>query len=173
MRGQRRLLRAICRGQILFSQDNLMIKSITLLASDDAERERNKHPSREVGVLLLEDERGRFLFVRTRKLPQSWQPLGGGKDAADASLVDTVLRELKEEALLELTAADIKFVLETPYDFGEGRVQFYRAKLPKETQMTLDPQEIVDSRWLTLEEAEKLPMFPATRACIEFLIRQT
>lgn len=143
-----------------------------LLASTDAARERAKNPFREVGVVLVEDAMGRVLLVRTRKLPVSWQPIGGGKDPIDLSLLATAIRELREEAGLSLSAADLHFILETPFDFGQGKVQFFHALLPAAAEPIFDTEEIAEARWATLDEATLLPVFPATKTCILHLLEQ-
>lgn len=142
-----------------------------LHASREAQQERKRHPFREVAVVLLEDDADRFLLVRTRKLPESWQPLGGGKESTDASLIATALRELKEEAALEMAPEDLTFILETPFDFGDGRVQFFRSKLNDVGLLKLDSEEIIEHRWFTLREAATLPMFPASKSCVEKLLQ--
>lgn len=142
--------------------------SIDLAASVEAEQMRKTHPFREVAVTFLENETGRFLFSRSRKLPNSWTLIGGGKEPGDVSLVDTAVREIREETGLALSVEALTFILEAPYDFGEGKVRFFRATLPQGAELKFDTQEILETRWITLQEALELPMFPATKTCVEF-----
>lgn len=127
---------------------------------------------REVGCVFLENEQQQFLFVRTHRLPDSWQPIGGGKEPEDDTLKSTAARELQEETNLILPLREFEFVCETRYDFGKGKVQFFRALLPPGTNLHLREPEIVEHRWLTLTEAEILPMFVATKTGIAELMAQ-
>jgi len=70
----------------------------------DVERERRLNGGRDVAVVGLRDPEGRVLMVQTRRFPSRWQPIGGGIDPGDSGPVATLVRELGEEAGLELGA---------------------------------------------------------------------
>ncbi|MFV6026607.1 NUDIX domain-containing protein [Streptomyces sp. NPDC056264] len=58
---------------------------------------------------VVHDSRGRYLLhLRDANKPEIWQPgawslLGGGREPQDGTLLDTIRRELREEAGLEIT----------------------------------------------------------------------
>jgi 8-oxo-dGTP pyrophosphatase MutT (NUDIX family) len=130
----------------------------------DVRREQIVNGSRNVAVVGLRDPQGRLLMVRTRRLPERWQPIGGGMEPADASPVETLIRELKEEADADFAEDDFRPVIEARYDFGNGKVHFFEAKIdPRHQTLHFNPHEIVEHRWFTVSEARHLPVFPATR----------
>ena len=132
-------------------------------------RERRKNPFRTVAVVILVDGEGKFLLVRTKRLPNEWQPIGGGVKSRDRSVSEAALREVNEETGLVLKAEALQPIFETEYDFGEGRVHFFRASLPTGAGLRMQTEELEESSWFTLQEAERLQMFPATRKCLDFL----
>ncbi len=55
----------------------------------NAIREATKNPIRNVAVAGLLDEQGNILLVRTKRLPNHWQPIGGGIRPCDGSPAHT------------------------------------------------------------------------------------
>jgi 8-oxo-dGTP pyrophosphatase MutT (NUDIX family) len=134
--------------------------------------EQPRHPlHRDVAVAALLDEEDRVLLVRTRRLPGYWQPVGGGVEPGDRSIRDAVARELREELKLELAHEALRFEISTPYDFGQGWVHFFSARLPRPRVHELVPndREIVQRRWFELSAALELPAFPATQRFLRHL----
>ncbi len=144
-----------------------MSSPVDLLHSPEAEQERSARPFREVGVVFLRNSEGQLLMTRSHKFPQSWGGFGGGREPGDESLTATAVRELREESGLSLSPESLTFVLETPYDFGEGKVHFFEAMIPSDAAFTLNEQEIAEMRWMSLSEALSVPVFPATDACLK------
>lgn len=133
------------------------------------QRELERHPTRTVAVVWLVDDRQCLLVVRTKRLPNQWQPIGGGVKSYDATVEAAALREIREETGLSLTLEALRKILETPYDFGQGTVHFYAAGLPAGRTLNMDMKEIEEHRWVSLAEAAALPMFPATIRCLAHL----
>ena len=146
------------------------------MAVDDSDpdvlRESQTHPSRNVVVAGLFDDRGRILMVLTKRFPNHWQPIGGGVRPGDASPRAALRREVLEETSLDIPCDSFHPVLVTPYDFGQGSVRFYTATVPPDARIALDTVELADWGWSTLEAAAGLAMFPATREFIGHLQRQ-
>ena len=86
-------------------------------------------------------------------------------------MVETAIREAREEAGVLLSKQALIPIMQAPYDFGEGIVQFFRTSLAKNVLLNFN-EEILESRWMTLEEAVKLPMFPASLSCLWEMISE-
>ncbi len=116
-----------------------------------------------MAVAALLDDDDRVLLVRTRRLPGYWQPVGGGVEPGDRSFLDAATRELREELGLDLAREALRFELRTPYDFGQGEVQFFSARLPRPRVHELAPNqdEIEELCWSPLAAALELPGNPA------------
>jgi 8-oxo-dGTP pyrophosphatase MutT (NUDIX family) len=128
------------------------------------------HPKRDVAVVGLRDKQGEILLVRTHKLTEWWQPVGGGVDADDKSPEEAVTRELQEEMGITLDPTKLHLTTTTPYDFGEGTVYFFEALVDRDSlKMKIDTVEIIDHRWFTIEESLKLPVFAATAQFLQKL----
>ena len=130
------------------------------------------HPKRDVAVVGLRDVDDNVLLTRTHKLPDYWQPIGGGVDPEDTSPKAAAVRELQEEFGISLEPAQLIDVLATPYDFGEGTVYFFEAKVDRDTiEFTIDAEEVVEYRWFSKEEALALPAMAATQAYLQQLAK--
>jgi 2,4-dienoyl-CoA reductase-like NADH-dependent reductase (Old Yellow Enzyme family)/8-oxo-dGTP pyrophosphatase MutT (NUDIX family) len=127
------------------------------------QRELAKNPVRNAAVCGLLDENDNILMVRTKRLPNHWQPIGGGMEPEDNRPIDTVIREVKEEAGLELNESDFVFVVETNYDFGEGKIFFYKARVDSSFSFKFKLDELEGWGWVSIPSALELDMFPATR----------
>jgi 8-oxo-dGTP pyrophosphatase MutT (NUDIX family) len=134
--------------------------------------EQPRHPSRrDVAVAALLDDDDRVLLVRTRRLPGYWQPVGGGLEPGDRSFPDAAARELREELGLDLAPEALRYEFRASYDFGDGEVRFFSARLPRPRVRQLVPnlEEIEELCWSSLAAALELPAFPATRRFLEYL----
>ena len=140
------------------------------LKDPNVARELKDNPKRHVAVVGLMNSNNRILLIRTNRFPDHWQPIGGGMDPEDQSPVETLIRELKEEANVSISDDLFQFEITTEYDFGEGEVHFYTAKLNGETQIKFDESEIKDWQWISIDDALTLQMFPATRKFLNYLI---
>ena len=137
------------------------------------ERYRKDHPKREVAVVGLRDMEGNVFLVRTHKLTEWWQPVGGGVDPEDTSPVDTAVREAQEELGIFIDPSSLTLILVTPYDFGEGNVYFYEALVDRESLvMKIDEVEVIDHKWFSPQESLKLKAFPATVAFLQKVAQQ-
>lgn len=136
--------------------------------------DKPRHPRRrDVAVAALLDEEQRVLLVRTRRLPEYWQPVGGGVEPGDGGDPrNTATRELREELGLDLPEDALRPSLEARYDFGEGTVHFFVADLPEAADLSVDNDEIVQMRCFDVSEATHLPVYPATKRFLEHLGRQ-
>lgn len=138
--------------------------------NDVVEQYGKDHPKREVAVVGLRDEEGNVFLVRTHKLTEWWQPVGGGVDAEDKSPEEAAVREIQEELGISIDPNSLTLILVTPYDFGEGSVYFYEALVDRESLiMKIDEIEIIDHKWFSPQESLELKAFPATAAFLQKL----
>lgn len=139
--------------------------------NEDAIKQYAKeNPKRDVAVLGLRDENGNVLLMRSHKLPELWQPIGGGVDAEDVSPEAAAVRELYEEFGVKINASKLIQILTTPYDFGEGTVYFFEASVVRDDiKLNVDINEVVGYNWFSKEDALTLPAMPATRNYLTLL----
>lgn len=103
-----------------------------------------------------------ILLVRTRQFPDHWQPPGGKLEPTDDSPLGALRRELDEELGLRLEADVFTAFITEPSDVGDGSVHFFVATLADEVPIQVGRSEIVECRWVSVPEALRLPMMPAT-----------
>lgn len=133
--------------------------------------ERTIHPARNAAVVGLIDTDRQILMVRTKRLPNHWQPVGGGVEAQDASPAHTAQRELYEEFGLTIDIDLFKHTVTTNYDFGVGQIDFFTCSLPLSSLLSPNTQEILEWRWISLNKAIDLPVFPATKTFLNALLQ--
>lgn len=125
---------------------------------------------RDVAIVALRNQRDQILMVKTRRFPKYWQPVGGGIEKTDRSPTDAAQREVHEETQLWLDTAALRRVTEVPYDFGPGTVYCFEAPLdPAAGEPRFDGDEVQDHRWVAVDEAHELEMFPATKTFVDVL----
>ena len=104
------------------------------------------------------EKEGKFLAVFCPKF-KKWRVPGGKVDGTE-TLIETVKREMKEETNLDI---------ENPIFLGYGQdddynhhnekkiprlIMFFHAKTNQE--VTMDPEEAEEFKWVTMEELKKL-----------------
>ena len=119
--------------------------------------------TRRVAVAGLINPAGEILLVQTRRLPDMWQPVGGGIEEGE-SPNHAIVREIQEELNATVDPSESVFNFQTSYDFGEGTVNFYTFNVSdtRVSDFSIDESEVLHARWFTIEEALKLPCYPAT-----------
>lgn len=108
---------------------------------------------------------GRVLVIKRAAgvvMPGYWCPPSGGIEAGETQ-AEAVVRETQEE--LGVTVTPIAKVWECPTDEGEFKLHWWTVDLPP-TELTPDPAEVEDLRWVTPEEF--LTMEPTFRNDREF-----
>jgi 8-oxo-dGTP pyrophosphatase MutT (NUDIX family) len=131
---------------------------IALLTADAHE----KKEYRPVGVAIIQDTQGRFLFVQSAKNPNDWWfPQGGVEPGEDAT--QTVIREAQEETGIapeHLTLVD--FFGSQDLDAESGRADkrgftkgkrylFFHLAYRGEDDLTLQESEVSDHQWVPIE----------------------
>lgn len=112
-------------------------------------------------VALWVDER--VLAVR-QSYQAHWTLPGGGVDPGEGALA-AAARELAEETGVRLPASSLKpaMVVEHVWNFRFDRVHVFEARLPGLPEVRLDGRELVEARWVTVEELLGLPLAPHVR----------
>ena len=122
-------------------------------------------------VAIVLDDRGRVLLIHKTD-NKLWALPGGGHEIGE-SIVDTVVREVKEETGYDVAVETLTGTYTNPrhvmaYDDGEVRQQFslaFRARLVGGTARTSsESSEVV---WLDPAELGDLHMHPSMRLRIE------
>lgn len=122
---------------------------------------------------ILHDGHGRYLLhLRDANKPWIWEPgcwslLGGGREPEDRTLLDTVRRELREEAGLTVTGL-MPYAVECVTGTDETRVpvQVFTGRWngdPARLPLT----EGVMVAWVRPEKFPHMTMLPSTRALLE------
>jgi 8-oxo-dGTP diphosphatase len=95
-----------------------------------------------------------ILFVRSKRTREKWA-FPGGKSEEDENPEDTARREAKEEVGLdiELTQDLGRYVI--PYETGGFEISCF-AGVSSTADLKLDPDEILEARWVTLGEGRGL-----------------
>jgi 8-oxo-dGTP pyrophosphatase MutT (NUDIX family) len=121
-------------------------------------------------TLILRNGRNEILFVRTKRLPDIWQPTGGHVDNNhDKSLVDAVLRETREEIGVEIDPTTLKRIYKAPNDIDSGEIYFFLADMPNNSEIILNSQEILEYRWVSMKDTPTITLLPATQKCLQIL----
>ena len=109
-------------------------------------------------VMLWHDKK--VLLVRT-SYQDGWVAPGGGIKA-DECPVQAAIREASEELGLQLTLQDLRHVLaiERLWNNRRDMVQIFEVELPASPKLEIDNREIVEARFVTLEEALSLHLAP-------------
>ncbi|HEY3319613.1 MAG TPA: NUDIX hydrolase [Planctomycetota bacterium] len=115
-------------------------------------------------VAVLQDEAGRFLFIRramTLKRAPGWWCFVGGEVEPGESFPDAIRREVREEVGIVIRPLDEIHQSISPN--GEFRLHWLRIAMdPPNQNLVLEPAEVAEARWLNVSEALKLnPCLPA------------
>lgn len=127
-----------------------------------------------VGVFC--EHKGRYLFLRKLEGTNNGNLWGlpAGKVEPGESCDQAALREVWEETGLQLRGEDLTYLravyVQGPRDFI---FHMYRYKLREEpTAIHLNPNEHVEWRWVTLDEAEELERIPGGRESLHLVYEE-
>jgi len=112
------------------------------------------------GALVLVQVDDRILLVRNSY--NSWFTLPGGRVDRGESFVGGAARELREETGLRVAEADLARVLATTHHWQQRteRIEIHAISMTDRPPVRLDPVEIAEARWATLDEALALDLYP-------------
>jgi len=138
--------------------------------SNDLLKEYAKNnPKRNAVVIGLRDADNNILLMRTLKLPNWWQPAGGGIETSDNSPLAAAIREVEEELGVRLEPGMLLQSMSAPYDFGEGTIYFFESNINRELKIEIDIKEVIEYQWFSIEESLKLPVLPAATKFLKLL----
>ncbi|WP_084533098.1 NUDIX hydrolase [Nocardia fusca] len=106
------------------------------------------------------------LMLKTIRNPRLWMPVGGRNDPEDIDPADTALRELTEEVSVRASAKSLEHLEVTNRDVGTGNIHFWRLKVENIESLTIPRDEIADAQWFSLNELDRIELFPATRRAL-------
>jgi dATP pyrophosphohydrolase len=132
-------------------------------------------------LVVVHSAGGQVLLLERADAPGYWQSVTGSQDAGE-TLVETAIREVREETGLDAGAFEL-----TPWDI-ETRFEIYQRwrhryapgvthntehvfglKLPAPQPVTLAPREHLDYVWLPWQEAAERCFSPSNAAAIRLL----
>jgi len=132
-------------------------------------------------LVVIHTADGEVLLMERADAPGFWQSVTGSQDAGE-TLVETAIREVREETGLDATAFEL-----TPWDI-ENRYEIYERwrhryapgvthnaehvfglKLPAPQPVLLAPREHLGYVWLPWEEAAERCFSPSNAAAIRLL----
>jgi 8-oxo-dGTP diphosphatase len=105
---------------------------------------------------------GKLLYLKRhadKPYGETWG-LPAGKIEAGEAPRQAAAREVEEEVGIKLDSEKLQEVVKIYLEVDGLRYVFhaYRVKLDKAPQIVLGPQEHTEAKWLTVEEALKLPL---------------
>lgn len=126
------------------------------------------------------------LLLERADYPGYWQSVTGSRDAADASLRDTALREVREETGLDATQYALsdwqqqniyeiyaRWLHRYPPGTTHNTEHVFGLELPQRTAVQLSPREHLGYQWLPWQEAADKVFSPSNRAAILQLPERT
>ena len=108
---------------------------------------------------------GKVLLVRSNTTGEMWA-FPGGKQEKDETLQQAASREIKEELGIDI---EPEMELDT-FIFGAGERKYKIKCFVAEANsfdIKLDPEEIIEAKWYSLEEARNLNLTSTTREALE------
>lgn len=116
-----------------------------------------------IAAALLLDDQGRTLLVRKRGTTAFMQP--GGKLEPGEPPVQALLRELHEELGLRLAPEQARFLgqVRAPAVNEPGFEVCCELFEVRSASAVAPAAEIAEARWVTLQQAQQLPLAPLTR----------
>ena len=117
-------------------------------------------------VVVIKNNEGKFLLLKESRdlLKGAWAPPHGRCEISDKSEEDGVMRETKEETNLDVRP--MKKLITQPADTKVKTVSFWLAEVSG-GDLIIDPGEVSESGWFSLEESLKLNLYPGTRIFFE------
>lgn len=112
------------------------------------------------GALALVQVEDRILLVRNSY--NSWFTLPGGRVDRGESFTSGAARELREETGVHVAEADLALVHAATHRWQQRteRIEIHAARLPNRPDVMPDPVEIAEARWVSLDEALSLRLYP-------------
>ncbi|ANU17119.1 hypothetical protein BBI11_08845 [Planococcus maritimus] len=102
---------------------------------------------------------GRMLVTRraaNKTFPLLWESTGGSVHAGESSLEGAV-RELAEETGIVVVASELRYLGERPKGKSFLDSYLFKSTTPIEiNELTLQPGEVCDAKWVFLEELEEM-----------------
>ena len=131
-------------------------------------------PFEIVAIAAIIDPRTmEMLFVRTRRHPENWQPVGGRYEPRDGSIIAGVIREIREEVGIEVTPSECFYVCSSPHDYKPGVVHSFVVWRPRlECHVTLNVDELIEYRWVSLLGIPTVNFETAARDLVESCVNQ-
>ena len=98
-----------------------------------------------------------------------WGPPGGKVDKGDKDLIEAVKREAKEETGIVISEKDLNFYKTFFVVHSNGKFFYhcFSCKLQEKPNIALSEREHQDFKWVTIEEALKMPLVTDEDYCLK------
>ena len=137
-------------------------------------REYPEAPIVSVALIVRRDSRALIVQRGTQPNKGRWTIPGGAVDVGE-HLRDTGRREVREECGIDVTVGDLAGVFEAIVPDGAGRVHYHYViidYLAEYVSGDLTPaSDIVDARWVTLEQLGEYDITERARHVLEDVLR--
>lgn len=118
----------------------------------------------QIVVVLVEDPQGRLLLQKRGhevSINQNmWDASAAGHVDVGESYVEAAKRELKEEIGVEEAELTEIAYFRTDSNYEWRKInrfrKVYRTSLPSDTKFKIEPEEVLEVRWFTLDEIRQL-----------------
>lgn len=134
---------------------------------------RDHFPRTDAAVIVLVTDGDRCLLGRSARFPGGMYSTLAGFVEAGESLEGCLVREVREEAGIEI--GDLSYRSSQPWPFPQSLMVGFRARALT-TELRLDPDELEDAAWFTratlADEARRPVRLPSTDSIARFLIEE-
>lgn len=106
-------------------------------------------------LIFIENSEGKFLLQKTSKERNSCIATTGGHVTYGDDGLKTVVKEVKEELGLEISASEVEFVDAIKYDKAFSEI-YYLNKDININSIIVQPEEVDEVNWYSVDEIKKL-----------------
>jgi 8-oxo-dGTP diphosphatase len=114
---------------------------------------------------VIIEHSGKLLFVRSTRTQQRWAYPGGKLEPGETEQ-DAAKRETKEEVGIDIEIVDDLGKYAIPYATGGFEIECF-AGVASSAALTLDQEEILEARWLSIEDGRLLDLASTAREALE------
>jgi len=127
---------------------------------DDLQESLDKNDTKNVSKVLIFNKNDEILLLKRADKQQNWD-LPGGHVQKGENFVDGAKRETKEETNLDISG------LQAVKTDKKGKIVKYFKAIKHNGQISLDPEEHTDYKWVKIEELDQYTIIKRMKSVIE------